>query len=111
MGSHSSGAGAAQVWCDGAYRDDTSADHRSSPRAAPGRGSQPVFFPDDPIAVDPETQDASGLDKRDISDPYDFVENTFLNPGDRTSQRALNVNTVLFDSSNPPSLKILKILS
>ena len=29
----------------------------------------------------------------DISDPYDFFENTFLKPGDRTPRRALNINT------------------
>jgi hypothetical protein len=59
-----------------------------------GRSAQPAFFPDDPIAVDPETQDAKDLAKRVITDPFDFVENTFLRPGDRTSQRALNVNTI-----------------
>lgn len=54
----------------------------------------PVYFPDDPIAVDPETQDAAGVKSWEISDPYDFVENTFRKPGDRTPRRALNVNTV-----------------
>jgi hypothetical protein len=30
----------------------------------------------------------------DISDPWDFLENTFLSPGDQTPQRAVNVNTI-----------------
>ena len=54
----------------------------------------PVYFPDDPIAVDPETQDAGQVREWALSDPFDFVENTFLKPGDRTPQRALNINTV-----------------
>jgi hypothetical protein len=61
----------------------------SAPRAA-----HPAFFPDDPIAVDPETQDASEVRPWEISDPYDFLENTFLKPGDRAKRRALNVNTI-----------------
>ena len=58
------------------------------------RAAHPAFFPDDPIAVDPETQDASGVQSWDISDPYDFLENTFLKPGDRSDRRAMNINTV-----------------
>ncbi len=57
------------------------------------RGASPIYFPDDPLAVDPETRDAAGVGEREISDPYDFVENTFLKPGDRTDQRAVNVNS------------------
>ena len=53
----------------------------------------PTYYPDDPLLVDPETRDAAGVSDREISDPYDFVENTFLKPGDRTEQRAVNVNT------------------
>lgn len=59
-----------------------------------GRAAQPVYFPDDPIAVDPETQDASGVQEWEISDPYDFLENTFLKPGDRSPRRAVNINTI-----------------
>ena len=58
-----------------------------------GRSASPTYYPDDPLAVDPETRDAAGVSDREISDPYDFVENTFLKPGDRTDQRAVNVNT------------------
>jgi len=54
----------------------------------------PKFFPDDPIAVDVETQDASGVAEQDLSDPYDFLENTFMNPADTSDVRALNVNTI-----------------
>ena len=54
----------------------------------------PRFFPDDPITVDVETQDASGVASQDLSDPYDFLENTFLNPADSADIRAVNVNTL-----------------
>lgn len=54
----------------------------------------PVYFPDDPLQVDPETQDASRVQPRDLSDPYDFIENTFFTPGDHTPTRAVNVNTI-----------------
>jgi hypothetical protein len=52
------------------------------------------FYRDDPIWRDPETQDASSVKEIDISQQYDFVENTFLNAGDRTDRRAMNVNTL-----------------
>ena len=58
-----------------------------------GQSATPTYYPDDPLPVDPETRDARQVHEREISDPYDFVENTFLKPGDRTSQRAVNVNT------------------
>lgn len=54
----------------------------------------PTYYPDDPLLVDPETRDASTVRERDISDPYDFIENTFLKRGDRDSVRAHNVNTI-----------------
>ena len=59
-----------------------------------GDTATPRFFRDDPIDVDPETQDASGVGEQDLSDPYDFLENTFMNPADTSSIRALNVNTI-----------------
>jgi hypothetical protein len=58
------------------------------------RSATPTYFPDDPIAVDLESGDASSVQERDLSDPYDFVENTFLKRGDRVNERAMNVNTV-----------------
>jgi hypothetical protein len=54
----------------------------------------PAYYPDDPIATDPETQDASKVQEWDISDPYDFVENTFFKRGDHTPRRAVNINTI-----------------
>lgn len=58
------------------------------------RGATPTYFPDDPIAVDPETRHVTAIAPREISDPFDFVENTFLKPADTTNQRAVNVNTI-----------------
>ncbi len=58
-----------------------------------GRSATPTYYPDDPLPLDPETRDADSVREREISDPYDFVENTFLRPGDDTNQRAVNVNT------------------
>ncbi len=60
----------------------------SSPAAGP------KFYPDDPIARDPESQDASGAQEIDVSQQYDFVENTFLGAGDRQPVRAMNINTI-----------------
>ena len=57
-------------------------------------GLAPEYFDDDPIHDDPETLDASGVSPIDLSDPYDFVENSFLDVGDKTAKRAVNVNTV-----------------
>ena len=62
--------------------------------AGVARSAQPTYFPDDPLQVDPETRDAAGVKSRELSDPYDFVENTFLKRGERTNQRAVNVNTI-----------------
>jgi hypothetical protein len=58
------------------------------------RAAGPKFFPDDPIAVDVETQDASAVRKQDLSDPYDFLENTFMSPAESADIRAVNVNTL-----------------
>ena len=62
--------------------------------SALGRSATPTYYPDDPLLVDPETRNARDVHEREISDPYDFVENTFLKPGDHTNQRAVNVNTI-----------------
>jgi hypothetical protein len=59
-----------------------------------GRASGPKFYPDDPISRDPETQDASRARPIEISQQFDFVENTFLGAGDRAPMRAMNVNTI-----------------
>jgi hypothetical protein len=57
-------------------------------------GAGQKFYRDDPIWRDPETQDASGVRRIRLSQQYDFIENTFLNAGDRTPRRAVNINTV-----------------
>ena len=58
-------------------------------------GASVHFFPDDPISVDhDDLVDASGLVAQELSEAYDFIENTFVDVGDRRSIRALNVNTL-----------------
>ena len=52
------------------------------------------FFPDDPLGVDPETQDASSVTPWDVNEGYDFIENTFFDRGEERDIRALNVNTL-----------------
>jgi hypothetical protein len=55
----------------------------------------PKFYPDDPLAVEPETQDASGVESWKINLIYDVVENLFTKPGDKTPDvRAQNTNTI-----------------
>jgi hypothetical protein len=62
--------------------------------AVSARGISPRFFPDDPIGEDPELQDAANASPVDLSETYDFVQNTFLHDADKTDQRAVNVNTI-----------------
>ena len=57
-------------------------------------GAGQKFYSDDPIWRDPETQNASAVKPVDLSQQYDFIENTFMNVGDRTDKRAVNINTV-----------------
>jgi hypothetical protein len=59
-----------------------------------GRTATPKFYPDDPIAHDPETQDASNVREVEVSGQYDLIENSFLGAGDHTLKRAENVNTI-----------------
>ena len=55
----------------------------------------PRFYPDDPIWVDDDKAlDASKAGAVEDSNGYDFVVNTFAEPGERRDVRALNVNTV-----------------
>ena len=58
----------------------------------PGAGQK--FYRDDPLWRDPETQDASAAKAVDISQQFDFIENTFLGAGDEDARRAVNINTV-----------------
>jgi hypothetical protein len=56
---------------------------------------KPKFFPDDPIAREPETQDASKVQEWEIGLGSDLVFNLFAKPGDVTPDvRAQNINTV-----------------
>lgn len=58
-------------------------------------GAGPRFYPDDPLWVDDDTVlDASGALEQEDSNSYDFIVNTFLNPGERRDVRAMNVNTL-----------------
>jgi hypothetical protein len=59
-----------------------------------GGANTPKFYPDDPIATEPETQDASKVQPWDNILSYDLLLNLFAQPGDRRDVRALNVNTV-----------------
>jgi hypothetical protein len=54
----------------------------------------PKFYPDDPLAVEPETQDASKVSPWKIDLMYDLVLNQFARPGLPAGSRAQNVNTV-----------------
>jgi hypothetical protein len=61
----------------------------------PASSQSPVFYPDDPIAFDDDMSlDASKVVPIEDSNVYDFVANTFANPGTRHDVRALNVNTI-----------------
>src|SRR5687767_4267795 len=55
----------------------------------------PYFYPDDPIWSDDDRAfDASKAIPIEDTNAYDFVVNTFREPGERRDVRALNVNTV-----------------
>jgi len=53
------------------------------------------FYDDDPLAREPETQDASGVKDREIDLIFDLSSNLFGAPGDATQNvRARNINTI-----------------
>ena len=53
------------------------------------------FYSDDPVSRIVDSQDASGVQEREIDIVYDTLENSFYWPGDRTPNvRAQNVNTI-----------------
>jgi hypothetical protein len=59
------------------------------------RSAAPRFFPDDPLWIDDDKAlDASNVRPIEDTNGYDFVVNTFGEPGDRRDVRAMNVNTV-----------------
>ena len=55
--------------------------------------SELQFFDDDPIATDPDTEDASNAEERDVDLLYEFIESLFMDPGGPGGP-ALNVNTI-----------------
>jgi hypothetical protein len=62
---------------------------------APLAQSRPKFFSDDPIAREPDTQDASKVQQWEIGLIADLTLNVFKKPGDLTpGVRAQNVNTI-----------------
>ena len=62
---------------------------------AQGARTTPQFYPDDPLRVDDDRAfDASGATPMELSEIYDFLQNTFGEPGDRAAVRAVNVNTL-----------------
>src|SRR5688572_20522248 len=55
----------------------------------------PRFYRDDPIARDPESQDASGAQKYEIESLYEMTHNLFVTAGYKpTGTRARNINTI-----------------
>ena len=63
--------------------------------AAAISGASRKFYDDDPIAREPESQDASGAKSSDVGLFYDFTRNLFVTPRRTpTGRRAQNVNTI-----------------
>lgn len=59
------------------------------------RSAAPRFYPDDPVAIDNDRLVNVGeVLEVELDDYYDFLENSFGMPGDRSNIRALNVNTL-----------------
>ncbi len=55
----------------------------------------PRFYPDDPIAREPESQDASKAARYELSEMYELTHNLFITSGYKPSGlRAKNVNTI-----------------
>jgi hypothetical protein len=60
-----------------------------------GRAVSPKFYDDDPLWHEPDTQDASDVQPREISLLYDSLEKLFTDRGDPTPNvRAQNLNTL-----------------
>jgi hypothetical protein len=61
----------------------------------PGQTAAPRFYPDDPIAREPESQDASKARVYEIEQMYEMVRNLFVTPEYKPSgARAENINTI-----------------
>jgi len=52
------------------------------------------FLPDDPIARDTDDRDIPEPRRYKLNDYYDFIQNSFGNPGDRKPRTAININTL-----------------
>ena len=52
------------------------------------------FYDDDPISREPETRDASKVQRWSINLTYDLAANLFTRQGDRRPIKAQNVNTI-----------------
>jgi len=52
------------------------------------------FRSDDPMWEDQDRENIPAVGKFTIADYYDFLQNTFFSPGDKTRQRAVNINTL-----------------
>jgi hypothetical protein len=61
----------------------------------PGQTAAPRFYPDDPIAREPDSQDASKAKVYEIEQMYEMVRNLFVTPDYKPSgARAENINTI-----------------
>jgi hypothetical protein len=61
---------------------------------SPQGASAQIFRSDDPISIDRDNLPIPQPRRRKINDYYDFLENTFLKPGDKAVRRAMNINTL-----------------
>ena len=63
--------------------------------AVAARTAGPHFYPDDPIAREPESQDASKAGRYSIGDLFEMAHNLFVTPGYKPSGAAAgNINTI-----------------
>ena len=68
---------------------------RSACSPAPSRPRRPHFYNDDPIAREPESQDASKAQPYEIGSLYEMTYNLFVTAGYKPSgMRAQNINTI-----------------
>src|SRR5262245_11057179 len=57
--------------------------------------ASPRFYPDDPIAREPESQDAAKAKVYEIEQMYEMLANLFVTPDHKPSgARAENINTI-----------------
>ena len=66
-----------------------------SPVGSPAAESEwPYFYPDDPLQVDRDDLETPEPAEVELSQYYDFMENTFLHPAGEEDPGALNINTL-----------------